>query len=59
MNLKQAFQKITASISISGSSRNRPQHPQPVPATQRPIVNPIINPSRNPVGYFMLTSDWF
>ena len=57
MSLKQAFQKITASISISGSSRN---HPQPGPATQRrPIVNPIINPSRNPVGYFMLTSDWF
>ena len=57
MNLKQAFQKITASI--SGSSHAHPQT-QPGPATQQPpIVNPLINPSRDPVGYFMLNSGWF
>ena len=55
MNLKQTFQKITASI--SGSSH---APPQPGPATQQPpIVNPLINPNRDPVGYFMLTSGWF
>ena len=59
MNLKKTFQKITASISISGGSHAHPQT-KPGPATQQPpIVNPLINPSRDPVGYFMLTSGWF